>query len=140
MDTRHDKKRATSKRYEIPPCTVRNLCAPLSAHTIAHARLPAALAPTGAAGFHFGHGSRSQRHFFRDCLRKNDAARSQPGSCRSLCRDHESGVRSFFYTGSFPAPMQYSPRKAARVNRILPRFSRARGREQAPVQEAEARG
>lgn len=139
MDTRHDKKRATSKRYEIPPCTVRNLCAPLSAHTIAHARLPAALAPTGAAGFHFGHGSRSQRHFFAIVCGRTTRLEANRGLVEVFAATMKAACDRF-YVGSFP--MEYSPRKAARVNRILPRFSRARkgASTGASVQEAEARG
>lgn len=87
-------------------------------------RAPAALAPTGAAGFHFGHGSRSQRHFFAIvCGRTTRFAKPTGALYKSLHRGHESD-RFFFYIGSF----RWNTRreKAARVNRILPRFSRAR--------------
>lgn len=67
--------RATSKRYEIAPCTVRNLCAPLLAHTIAHARLPCAgrVGANRRGGVPLWPWFAQSKALFRDCLRKNDA-------------------------------------------------------------------
>lgn len=99
MGTRHDKKRATSERF---PLVRLGTCAPHYRRIrlrMRGCRAPAALAPTGAAGFHFGHGSRNQSHFFAIVCGRTTRFETnlvETGPCRSLYRDHESRVRSSF--------------------------------------------
>lgn len=121
--------------WEIPPFTVRNLCAPLSAHTIAHARLPCAgrVGANRRGGVPLWPWFAQSKPLFRDCLRKNDAVRNEPGPCRSLYRDHESRVRSSFLHRILSRSDGILAFEKPLVWIAFCRAFRARGREQPPV-------
>lgn len=128
MGTRHDKKRATSERF---PLVRLGTCAPHYRRIrlrMRGCRAPAALAPTGAAGFHFGHGSRNQSHFFAIVCGRTTRFETNRGLVEVFTATMKAACDRPFYIGSFPVPMEYSPSKSRSCeSHFAALFARAEG-------------